>query len=207
MIGRIHGIILEKQAPEVLIKAHGVGYEVQAPLSTFYRLPPVGQEVVLHTHFVVREDAQQLYGFWHRDDRSLFRALIRVSGVGPKLALAILSGMDAEEFARCVQRNDASALVKLPGVGKKTAERLMIEMRDVLREWRPDLALAKGEAPAPDIAEVSRNRLVQDAESALIALGYKPQEAARAVSAALDEDVRESEELIRRALKGFASAR
>ena len=164
---------------------------MQAPLSTFYRLPPVGQEVVLHTHFVVREDAQQLYGFWHRDDRSLFRALIRVSGVGPKLALAILSGMDADEFTRCVQRNDASALVKLPGVGKKTAERVMIEMRDVLREWRPDLALAKGGAPAPDIAEASRNRLVQDAESALIALGYKPQEAARAVSAALDEDVRQ----------------
>ena len=127
--------------------------------------------------------------------------------MGPKLALAILSGMDADEFARCVQRNDASALVKLPGVGKKTAERLMIEMRDVLREWHPDLALARGAAPAPDIAEVSQNRLVQDAESALIALGYKPQEAARAVSAALDEDVRESEELIRRALKGFASAR
>ena len=207
MIGRIRGIILEQQAPEVLVEAHGVGYEVQAPLSTFYRLPPVGQEVVLHTHFVVREDAQQLYGFWHRDDRSLFRALIRVSGVGPKLALAILSGMDAEEFARCVQRHDASALVKLPGVGKKTAERLMIEMRDVLREWRPELALAKGEVPPPDIAQASRNRLVQDAESALIALGYKPPEAARAVSAALDEDVRESEELIRRALKGFASAR
>jgi Holliday junction DNA helicase RuvA len=207
MIGRIRGIILEKQAPELLVEAHGVGYELQAPLSTFYRLPPVGQEVVLHTHFVVREDAQQLYGFWHRDDRSVFRALIRVSGVGPKLALAILSGMDAEEFARCVQRNDTSALVKLPGIGKKTAERLMIEMRDVLREWRPEFALGKGEGPSPDIAAVSQNRMVQDAESALVALGYKPQEAARAVSAVLDEDVRESEELIRRALKGMAAAR
>ena len=207
MIGRIRGIILEKQAPDLLVEAHGVGYEVQAPLSTFYRLPPVGQEVVLHTHFAVREDAQQLFGFWHRDDRSLFRALIRVSGVGPKLALAILSGMDAEEFARCVQRNDTSALVKLPGIGKKTAERLMIEMRDVLREWRPEFAPARAGATPPDIAAASQNRMVQDAESALIALGYKPQEAARAVSAVLDEDVRESEELIRRALKGFASAR
>jgi Holliday junction DNA helicase RuvA len=207
MIGRIRGIILEKHAPELVVEAHGVGYEVQAPLSTFYRLPPVGQEVVLHTHLVVREDAQQLFGFWHRDDRSLFRALIRVSGVGPKLALAILSGMDAEEFARCVQRNDTGSLVRLPGIGKKTAERLMIEMRDVLSEWRPELAPAKGEAAAPDIAAASHNRMVQDAESALIALGYKPQEAARAVSAALDDEIRESEELIRRALKGFGAAR
>jgi holliday junction DNA helicase RuvA len=207
MIGRIRGIILDKQAPELLIEAGGVGYEVQAPLSTFYRLPPLGQEVVLHTHFVVREDAQQLFGFWHRDDRSLFRDLIRVSGVGPKLALAILSGMEADEFVRCVQRNDSSALVKLPGVGKKTAERLMVEMRDRLREWRPELAVTGAAAPGPDIAQTSRNRMVQDAESALIALGYKPQEATRAVSAVLDEDVSQSEELIRRALKNMGSGR
>ena len=110
MIGRIRGIILEKQAPELVIDVHGVGYELQAPLSTFYKLPAPGQEVVLYTHFVVREDAQQLYGFWQREDRSLFRTLIRVSGVGPKLALAILSGMDSEEFVRSVQRNDARAI-------------------------------------------------------------------------------------------------
>jgi len=207
MIGRIRGIILDKQAPELLIEAGGVGYEVQAPLSTFYRLPPLGQEVVLHTHFVVREDAQQLYGFWHRDDRSLFRDLIRISGVGPKLALAILSGMEADEFVRCVQRNDSSALVKLPGVGKKTAERLMVEMRDRLREWRPELGNSAAAVPGPDIVQTSRNRMVQDAESALIALGYKPQEAARAVSAVLDEEVSQSEELIRRALKNMGSGR
>ncbi|MBP8925381.1 MAG: Holliday junction branch migration protein RuvA [Pseudomonadales bacterium] len=206
MIGRIRGIILEKQAPELVIDVHGVGYELHAPLSTFYKLPAPGQEVVLFTHFVVREDAQQLYGFWQREDRSLFRTLIRVSGVGPKLALAILSGMDSEEFVRSVQRNDARALVNLPGVGKKTAERLIVEMRDRLDEWRPGLAAESVAAPAPDIAVTSRNRMVQDAESALISLGYKPQEAARAVSAALDDEVLESEELIRRALQGKARA-
>ncbi len=206
MIGRIRGIILEKQAPELVIDVHGVGYELHAPLSTFYKLPAPGQEVVLFTHFVVREDAQQLYGFWQREDRSLFRTLIRVSGVGPKLALAILSGMDSEEFVRSVQRNDARALVNLPGVGKKTAERLIVEMRDRLDEWRPGLAAGSVAAPAPDIAVTSRNRMVQDAESALISLGYKPQEAARAVSAALDDEVLESEELIRRALQGKARA-
>ncbi len=207
MIGRIRGTIVEKQAPELVVEAAGVGYEVQAPISTFCRLPPTGQEVVLYTHFVVREDAQQLFGFWHRDDRELFRALIRVSGVGPKLALAILSGMDSDEFARCVQRGDTSALVRLPGVGKKTAERLMVEMRDALRDWRPEFAPARPGAPAPDIAAAGRNRLVQDAESALIGLGYKPPEAARAVAAALDDEVEASEELIRRALKGLAGGR
>lgn len=206
MIGRIRGIILEKQAPELVIDVHGVGYEVQAPLSTFYKLPAPGQEVVLYTHFVVREDAQQLYGFWQREDRSLFRSLIRVSGVGPKLALAILSGMDSEEFVRSVQRNDARALVNLPGVGKKTAERLIVEMRDRLGEWRPELSGESVASPSSDIVATSRNRMVQDAESALIALGYKPQEAARAVSAALDDEVLESEELIRRALQGKARA-
>lgn len=206
MIGRIRGIIVDKQAPELVIDAAGVGYEVQAPISTLCRLPPVGQEVVLYTHFVVREDAQQLFGFWHRDDRELFRALIRVSGVGPKLALAILSGMDSDEFARCVQRGDTSALVRLPGVGKKTAERLMVEMRDVLREWRPESAPGRDGAPAsPDIAAVGRNRLVHDAESALVALGYKPSEATRAVAAVLDDTVDASEELIRRALKALGS--
>ncbi|MBK6288700.1 MAG: Holliday junction branch migration protein RuvA [Gammaproteobacteria bacterium] len=206
MIGRIRGIILEKQAPELVIDVHGVGYELQAPLSTFYKLPAPGQEVVLYTHFVVREDAQQLYGFWQREDRSLFRTLIRVSGVGPKLALAILSGMDSEEFVRSVQRNDARALVNLPGVGKKTAERLIVEMRDRLDEWRPELSGGSVATPSSDIVATSRNRMVQDAESALIALGYKPQEAARAVSAALDDEVLESEELIRRALQGKARA-
>lgn len=204
MIGRLRGILLEKQAPDILLDVHGVGYELQAPLGTIVRLPAIGQEVVLHTHFAVREDAQQLFGFWTRDERELFRTLVRVSGVGPKLALAILSGMDADEFVLCVQRNDASALVRIPGVGKKTAERLIVEMRDRLREWRPDLAAVRG-APAPDVAAAGRNRMLADAESALIALGYKPQEAARAISAAQADGVETSEELIRRALKGMGA--
>lgn len=204
MIGRLRGILLEKQAPDILLDVNGVGYELQAPLGTIVRLPAHGQEVVLHTHFAVREDAQQLFGFWTREERELFRTLIRVSGVGPKLALAILSGMDADEFVLCVQRNDASALVRIPGVGKKTAERLIVEMRDRLREWRPDLAAVRG-VPAPDIAAAGRNRMLADAESALIALGYKPQEAARAISAAQADGVDTSEELIRRALKGMGA--
>jgi Holliday junction DNA helicase RuvA len=205
MIGRLRGILLEKQAPDILLDVHGVGYELQAPLGTVVRLPPIGQEVVLHTHFAVREDAQQLFGFWTREERELFRTLVKVSGVGPKLALAILSGMDADEFVLCVQRNDTSALVRIPGVGKKTAERLIVEMRDRLREWRPDLAAARGSVAAPDIVAAGRNRMLADAESALIALGYKPQEAARAISAAQGDDVATSEELIRRALKGMGA--
>jgi Holliday junction DNA helicase RuvA len=205
MIGRLRGVLLEKQAPDILLDVHGVGYELQAPLGTVVRLPPIGQEVVLHTHFAVREDAQQLFGFWTREERELFRTLVKVSGVGPKLALAILSGMDADEFVLCVQRNDTSALVRIPGVGKKTAERLIVEMRDRLREWRPDLAAARGSVAAPDIAAAGRNRMLADAESALIALGYKPQEAARAISAAQGDDVATSEELIRRALKGMGA--
>ena len=204
MIGRIHGILLEKHAPDLVIDVQGVGYELQAPLGTFYKLPPTGQEVALFTHFVVREDAQQLYGFWQRDDRSLFRALIRVSGVGPKLALAILSGMELEDFVRCVQRNDVAALVRLPGVGKKTAERLIVEMRDRLQELRPGMIAGTASPAAGDGEHSGQNRVVQDAESALIALGYKPQEAARAVSAVMSDDIRESEELIRRALVGRA---
>jgi Holliday junction DNA helicase RuvA len=205
MIGRLRGILLEKQAPDILLDVHGVGYELQSPLGTIVRLPPIGQEVVLHTHFAVREDAQQLFGFWTREERELFRTLVKVSGVGPKLALAILSGMDADEFVLCVQRNDTSALVRIPGVGKKTAERLIVEMRDRLREWRPDLAAARGAVAVPDIAAASRNRVLADAESALIALGYKPQEAARAISAAQGDDEATSEELIRRALKGMGA--
>jgi holliday junction DNA helicase RuvA len=204
MIGRIRGVILEKHPPDLLIDAAGVGYEIHAPLSTFERLPPVGQEVVLHTHHVVREDAQQLYGFWHRDDRSLFRALIRVNGIGPKVALAILSGMNRDDFSRAVQHNDTASLVRLPGIGKKTAERLIVEMRDRLSEWRADSIEAVAGAVPADIAASGRNRMLQDAESALIALGYKPQEAARAVSAALDDEMTESTQLIRRALQNMA---
>jgi Holliday junction DNA helicase RuvA len=197
MIGRIHGILLDRQAPELLVDVNGVGYEIQAPMTTFYALPPVGEPVALHTHLIVREDAHLLYGFATREERALFRALIRVNGVGPKLALAILSGMDVDAFVRCVRDNDTNALVRLPGIGKKTAERLLIEMRDRLRDWHVDgVAVTEGAARLPARADDA----LLEAESALIALGYKPQEAARMIAAVKIEGA-SSEELIRAALK------
>jgi len=197
VIGRIRGKLLEKQAPELLVDVNGVGYEIQAPMTTIYQLPPLGEAVDLFTHLVVREDAQLLYGFASSEDRALFRALIKVNGVGPKLALTILSGMDVADFVRCVRDGDSAGLVRLPGVGKKTAERLLIEMRDRLRDWHADgVAVGEGAATLPARAG---DRL-QDAESALIALGYKPQEAAKMI-AAVKDDSASSEELIRAALK------
>ena len=205
MIGRIRGILAQKQPPDILVEVGGVGYELQVPMTTLFQLPELGSEVTLVTHFVVREDAQLLYGFIDERDRALFRQLIKVSGVGPKLALTILSGMDASSFARCVQRDDISALVALPGVGKKTAERLLVEMRDKLKDWLGQLE-AGIELPeaAASIEPVSDR--VADAESALIALGYKPAEAAKVVAAVNDDSVADSEELIRRALKSMVSA-
>jgi Holliday junction DNA helicase RuvA len=205
MIGQIRGILIDKQAPEILVEAHGVGYEVQAPMTTIYRLPEIGEELTLHTHLVVREDAHQLFGFFEKEDRWLFRTLIKVNGVGPKLALAILSGMEASQFAQLIHNNDSAALVKLPGVGKKTAERLVIEMRDRLKGWQGEAATGTADEVVPD-SKPATNTLVQDAESALVALGYKPQEASRAISACLDESVTSSEELIRLALKGMVQA-
>lgn len=200
MIGQLRGIILEKQPPQLLLDVHGVGYEVDAPMSTFYRLPEIGQEVVLLTHFVVREDAQLLYGFYTREERILFRTLLKVNGVGPKLGLTILSSIDPDEFARCVVNNDAASLTRVPGVGKKTAERLIMEMRDKLSNANVDTV------KNPDILVTTgkethhRNHKIQDAVSALIALGYKPQEASRAVSK-VDDGQLSSEEMIRRALQ------
>ena len=136
MIGRLRGEIVEKQAPDLLIDVNGVGYEVQAPLSSFVVIGNVGDPIVLYTHLSVREDAQQLFGFSDKSQRSLFRTLIKVSGVGPKLALGILSSMDADTFARCILNQEVAALVKLPGVGKKTAGRLIVEMQDRLKEWQ-----------------------------------------------------------------------
>jgi Holliday junction DNA helicase RuvA len=202
MIGRIRGILLEKQAPELLVDVVGVGYEIQAPMTTFYQLPALGENVVLHTHLIVREDAHLLFGFASREERSLFRALIKVNGVGPKLALAILSGMDVEAFVRCVRDGDTNALVRLPGVGKKTAERLLVEMRDRLRDWHVDgVIVAEGSAQLP--GRITDHLL--EAESALIALGYKPQEATRMV-AAVKIDGASSEDLIRAALKSMVKS-
>jgi Holliday junction DNA helicase RuvA len=192
MIGRLSGRLLEKQAPDLLLDVNGVGYELQAPMTTFYRLPPVDAPVCLYTHLVVREDAHLLYGFIDDRERQLFRALIKVNGVGPKLALAILSGIDTKEFV---------ALVRLPGVGRKTAERLLVEMRDRLKDWAgPDLA---GEIDAPPGATAAQSAMVRDACSAMEALGYKPAEAARAVQLVLREGIESSEQLIRLALKAM----
>ena len=190
MIGRLHGVLLKKQAPHLLLDVNGVGYEVEAPMTTIYTLPEVGGEVTLHTCLIAREDAHLLFAFASEAERSLFRSLIKVNGVGAKMALAILSGIEAGEFYRCVRAGDAERLVRLPGVGKKTAERLVMEMRDRLGD-EPDAA-----APTARGGDSS----MDEAVSALVALGYKPQEASRLVLAVAEEG-RSSEVLIREALK------
>ena len=199
MIGRLSGILLEKQPPHILLDVNGVGYEVDAPMSTFYRLPAIGDKVTLHTHLVVREDAQLLYAFAEKRDRALFRELIKLNGVGPKLALALMSGLEVEELIGAVQAQDTSALTRVPGVGKKTAERLLVELKDRFKAWEdiPGAAVPLVTGTAPIAVSGTA-----DAVSALIALGYKPQEASRAV-ANIKEDGLSSEELIRRALKGM----
>lgn len=199
MIGWLKGRVLEKQAPYLLLDVNGVGYELQAPMTTFYALPGEGM-VELYTHLVVREDAQQLFAFADRDERSLFRSLIKVNGVGPKLALAILSSIDARHFVDCVQHDDVNALVKIPGIGKKTAERLLIEMRDRLKDFQ-----AEGTAVLPNdagqLAQPAARQIIQEAESALIALGYKPQDAAKMINAVKTDEPESAELLIRAALK------
>jgi Holliday junction DNA helicase RuvA len=198
MIGRLRGTLLEKQPPLLLLDVGGVGYEVEAPMGTFYQLPEIGATVTLHTHLVVREDAHLLFGFATESERRLFRTLIKVNGVGAKLALTILSGINADEFARCVQDNDTAALVRLPGVGKKTAERLIVEMRDRLADWEGAVVLP-GTSPAAATEPSTANEM-KDAISALVSLGYKPPEASRLVSKVEAEGL-SSEEIIRAALK------
>ena len=197
MIGLLRGKILGKQPPQLLLDVQGVGYELEAPMTTFYDLPAVGTEVTLFTHLAVREDAHTLYAFVKLSDRDLFRSLLRVNGVGAKLALTILSGMDGQAFARCVQEGDAAALVRLPGVGKKTAERLIIELRD-----RLDAMPASDGATltAGTVAAAGRSSPVEDAVNALVGLGYKPQEASRMVRSVNAAEL-SSEEIIRQALQ------
>ena len=198
MIGRIRGILLEKQAPYLLLDVQGVGYEIQASLTTFFELPDIDQPATLHTHFVVREDAQLLYGFSSLAERQLFRELIKVNGVGPKMALAILSGMNAAEFVHCVKSKDIATLVRLPGVGKKTAERLVVEMHDRVEKW----ALASDTT----VASPQGSGAVQEAESALVSLGYKEPEATKMIAAVSnDNKAASSAELIRAALKNKAA--
>jgi Holliday junction DNA helicase RuvA len=197
MIGFLRGILAHKAPPLLLLDVHGVGYEIEAPMTTFYNLPAVGSEVKLHTHLVVREDAHILFGFSSEADRALFRSLIKVSGVGPKLALTLLSGLTADQFQRAIHENDTHALVRLPGVGKKTAERLIIEMRDRLPEFGgAALDVSINISPAA-------NSPKQEAISALCSLGYKPQDAAKMVQNIVSEDKR-CEDIIRLALQGAA---
>ncbi len=198
MIGQLQGILLEKQPPQLMLDVNGVGYEIDASMNTFYHLPEIGQKVILYTHFVVREDAQLLYGFYNREERALFRTLLKVNGVGPKLGLTILSSIEPNEFIRCVINNDTDSLVRLPGVGKKTAERLIIEMRDKVSNLNQTAAICTMPLATSDGS--SRNQTTQDAIAALIALGYKPQAASRAVSK-VDDGKMTSEEIIRQSLR------
>ncbi|HTX24300.1 MAG TPA: Holliday junction branch migration protein RuvA [Steroidobacteraceae bacterium] len=195
MIGSLHGRIASKTPPQLTVDVGGVGYELEAPMSTYFHLPPVGQEVRLLTHLVVREDAHVLYGFGTDEERRLFRSLLKVSGVGPKIALALLSGMSVEAFARCIQSEDVAALTRVPGIGRKTAERLLVEMRDRLG---PTDGAKSASRPPPASPE-------GEAFDALVGLGYKPAEAAHLLKAA-GPGTHSTEELIRRALQGAARA-
>ena len=206
MIGRIRGILAEKQAPDILVDVQGICYELQVPMSTIYQLPAPGEGVVLHTHLVVREDAHLLFGFYSLQERQMFRSLIKVSGVGPKMALAILSGMAVDEFVRTIRINDIAGLTRMPGVGRKTAERLIVEMKDRLAEWGGDMVLSDEAVSVP--AGASAQPLSQEAETALIALGYKPAEATRMIAQVLkaNPELTRSEELLRQALRSKASS-
>ncbi|NWA00744.1 Holliday junction branch migration protein RuvA [Pseudomonas gingeri] len=203
MIGRLRGTLAEKQPPHLILDVNGLGYELEVPMTTLYRLPSVGEPLTLHTHLVVREDAQLLYGFVGKRERDFFRELIRLNGVGPKLALALMSSLEVDELVRCVSAQDTSALVKVPGVGKKTAERLLVELKDRFKAWEtvPSMfALVPNQPDGAPPAPVASAET--DAVSALISLGYKPQEASKAVSAIKEKGL-SSEDMIRRALKGM----
>ena len=198
MIGRLSGIILEKQPPLLVIDANGVGYELSAPMPTFYQLPEIGEKTTLFTHLVVREDAQTLYGFHDSSARNLFRHLIKVSGVGPKLALTMLSGMEWPQLVSCIQQGNAAHLTSIPGIGKKTAERLIIETRDRL-EKATDLS-----ATTHPATQAAPAQPYDDALSALTALGYKPNDSKRILNE-LHEPQHSREELIRLALRQMAA--
>jgi Holliday junction DNA helicase RuvA len=194
MIGSLRGKLTSKQAPQIIIECHGVGYEVETPMSTFLDLPSIGDDLFLFTHLLVREDAQTLYGFSTENERSLFRSLLRISGVGAKMGLAILSAMSVADFQHCVEYEDAATLVKIPGVGKKTAERLIIEMRDKIEKT----------PTAPGAAAVTvESSPRSEAVDALIALGYKAAEVNKLIGT-MDVDGQTAEDIIRQALRQAA---
>lgn len=196
MIGFLRGRLAAKQPPQLLLDVGGVGYELDAPMSTFYELPALGEEVTLCTHLVVREDAHILFGFATQRERALFRELLKVSSVGPKLALSLLSGLSVDAFALCVEAQDVSALVRIPGVGRKTAERLLVEMRDRVKPFGDSLGGAATVAgTAPGVAGPQA-----EAFGALVALGYKPAEIVRLLKG-VDASAVSTEDIIREALK------
>jgi len=215
VIGRLRGTLIEKIPPEIVIECAGVGYEVSMPMTSIYALPELEQQAIIYTHFVVREDAQLLYGFANKIERKLFRLLIKVNGVGPKLALAVLSAMSADQFVSCVRHDDVSGIVKIPGVGKKTAERLLIEMRDRLKDWQaqmPPMSLTPATDAMSDQMQIE-NTFVQppqnnsyenknDAINALLSLGYKQVQADKAVKSVYTDGM-SSEDIIRDALKSM----
>ena len=193
MIGFVRGKLVVKAPPHLTVDVGGVGYDIEAPMSTFYTLPAVGSDVRLLTHLVVREDAHILYGFGTQEERALFRNLLKVSGIGPKIALAILSGVSIEGFTTCVRLQDAAALTRIPGVGRKTADRLLVEMRDRLD--------ALGASSAMGALPNGENRTEGEAWSALVALGYKPAEVTQMLKPFAGSGG-STEDLIRRALQG-----
>ena len=200
MIGFLRGRLTAKHPPQLVIDVGGIGYEVEAPMSTFYTLPATGTDLSLFTHLVVREDAHILFGFGTERERRLFRELLKVSNVGPKLALALLSGMSVDNFLLCIESQDADSLVRIPGVGRKTAERLLIEMKDRLKSFGEIGALAASGQAANDSTPVAQ----AEAFSALVALGYKPAEVTRLLKG-VDASVQTTEELIRKALQAAAA--
>jgi len=195
MIGRVSGRLLTKQPPQITVDVNGIGYEIDVPMSTLYQLPATGAEVTLYTQLIVREDAHLLYGFATEDERRLFRDLLRVTGIGPKIGLALLSGIDVETFMRCVEAEDTAALTRIPGIGRKTAERLLIEMRDRIS--------ALGQLSPAGSKFASGGGARAEAFSALVALGYRPVEVTRLLQGG-EQDGASTEELIRRALQAAA---
>lgn len=207
MIGRIKGTLIDKTPPDVLVDVNGVGYEIQLPMTSFYQLPNIGEVATIYTHFVVREDAQLLFGFSDTSERALFRELIKANGVGPKLACTILSGMSAQDFVQCVIHEDVSNLVKLPGVGKKTAERLVVELKDKLEKLSRSDSQFDGSV-TPGTNQIQRPTLHGSAHakgealSALLALGYKPVQAEKVIKQ-IYTDGMTSEQVIRESLKAM----
>lgn len=197
MIAWLQGIIIEKQPPVIVLNVNGVGYELETPVSTFYDLPHEGEQVTLHTHMVVREDAQLLYAFTTVKQRNMFRSLLKVNGIGPKVALAILSTLSAQEFLNCIMQEDITQLSNVPGIGKKTAQRLVVEMKDRLEKESTDMGIT------PSSAATGKPDPAQDAIGALVSLGYKPFDAARVVRAIATDDL-SSEEMIRQALRSLS---